>query len=154
MIEKLELKLPPVVQVLICFGLIYLTSFYLPQLEGYSLEKLILSLLLGFTGLWITLSGVWKFKSSLTTVDPRDPSKSNQIVSDGIYSISRNPMYLGMLLCLIAWSVYLGSLFSLAFSILFVCYMTKFQILPEERILKEKFGKEYIEYTQRVRRWI
>lgn len=63
-------------------------------------------------------------------------------------------MYLGMLLVLAAHVLYLGSGAALAVLPLFIWYMGKFQIAPEERFLAKKFGAEYVEYMSRVRRWL
>lgn len=79
---------------------------------------------------------------------------SNPLVDSGVYKISRNPMYLALALVLIAFAVYLKSLWSLIIVLLFMAYMTRFQIFPEERAMKKRFGDEYIEYMERVRRWI
>lgn len=63
-------------------------------------------------------------------------------------------MYLGMLLVLAAWAVWLGSVLALLFLPLFVAWMTRFQIVPEERALSDRFGPVYAEYRRSVRRWI
>lgn len=63
-------------------------------------------------------------------------------------------MYVGMCFLLLAWAVHLSALLPLAGPILFILYMTRFQIKPEERILTKLFGQEYVDYTARVRRWL
>jgi len=76
------------------------------------------------------------------------------MVDTGVYKISRNPMYLGLGLLLIAFVFYLKAIASLLVVVLFMIYMTRFQIFPEERAMIELFGDEYIDYMKRVRRWI
>ena len=82
------------------------------------------------------------------------PQESNSLVVKGIYKFTRNPMYLGFLLWLLSLGFFLGSLTSLVLVLGFVLYMSYFQIIPEESILEDKFGKNYLEYKKNVRRWI
>ena len=70
----------------------------------------------------------------------------------GVYRFTRNPMYLGMVLVLIGWAVFLASPITLIFVPLFVLYINRFQITPEERVLTSIFGAEYVDYKNRVRR--
>ena len=89
-----------------------------------------------------------------TTVNPLKPASAAALVTGGIYRFSRNPMYLGLATLLLAWAFYLGNLAALAGVALFVLYMNRFQIAPEERALEARFGAEYIAYRTRVRRWL
>ncbi|MEM7291268.1 MAG: isoprenylcysteine carboxylmethyltransferase family protein, partial [Pseudomonadota bacterium] len=72
----------------------------------------------------------------------------------GIYNFSRNPMYLGLSFVLTGFGLWLGNFAALFLVPCFVAYITRFQIIPEEEILHEKFGTEYVEYCERVGRWI
>jgi len=94
------------------------------------------------------------FYLAKTTPNPMSPSNTNYLVTSGLYRYSTNPMYLGLLVMLIGWVFYLGSLGPLLMLPLFVWTLTKQQIIPEEAILKEKFGQEYRNYQRRVRSWI
>ncbi len=87
-------------------------------------------------------------------MDPRVPDRSTSLVVRGIYRHSRNPMYVGFLLVLCAWSLYLGSALSLLFLPVFIAYMNRFQIIPEECYMRDKFAEEYTKYTSEVRRWV
>jgi protein-S-isoprenylcysteine O-methyltransferase Ste14 len=87
-------------------------------------------------------------------VDPTNPEKSTSVVTGGIYRFSRNPMYLGFLLVLAGLAAYLSTPVTLAGPVLFLLYMNRFQILPEERILTKRFGADYENYLRRVRRWL
>lgn len=89
-----------------------------------------------------------------TTINPLSPRKSTALVTGGVYRFTRNPMYLGMACLLTAWAVWLAALLAFAGPVLFVLYITRFQIRPEERVLTELFGLPYTDYTQRVRRWL
>jgi protein-S-isoprenylcysteine O-methyltransferase Ste14 len=105
-------------------------------------------------GLGFDLMGLLAFRASQTTVNPLRPHRASALVTCGIYRVTRNPMYVGMCFLLLAWAVHLSALLPLAGPILFILYMTRFQIKPEERILTKLFGQEYVDYTARVRRWL
>ncbi|MBT4603874.1 MAG: isoprenylcysteine carboxylmethyltransferase family protein, partial [Bacteroidetes Order II. Incertae sedis bacterium] len=100
------------------------------------------------------LSGVISFKKVGTTVHPMQPEKASALVTSGVYQVSRNPMYLGLLLGLISWGLYLSSLWAVACCVLFVAYMNRFQIAPEERAMEKRFGEDFNMYRQRTRRWL
>jgi protein-S-isoprenylcysteine O-methyltransferase Ste14 len=89
-----------------------------------------------------------------TTLNPLKPDSASALVTGGIYRFTRNPMYLGLATLLLAWAIYLGNLAALAGVPLFILYMNRFQIAPEERALEARFGAEYIAYRTRVRRWL
>jgi protein-S-isoprenylcysteine O-methyltransferase Ste14 len=82
------------------------------------------------------------------------PETATALVCGGVYTVTRNPMYLGLLVLLIAWAVYLSSAWALLGPLAFAVYITRFQILPEERALGTLFGAEYAAYRARVRRWL
>ena len=75
-------------------------------------------------------------------------------MSDGVYRYTRNPMYVGLACCVLAWGVYLQNFAALLGVVIFIAYMTHFQIKPEERALQEKFGDEYANFKSKVRRWL
>jgi protein-S-isoprenylcysteine O-methyltransferase Ste14 len=83
-----------------------------------------------------------------------DPSKATRLVTDGVFRISRNPMYLGLLLLLIGWALWLGSASVWLIPPLFVITITVVQIIPEERALGQLFGAQYLAYRASVARWI
>ena len=72
----------------------------------------------------------------------------------GIYRWTRNPMYLAMLLVLVAWACIVANVAALAILPLFVAYLNRFQIGPEERALQARFGAEFEQYRRNVRRWL
>lgn len=94
------------------------------------------------------------FAKEKTTVNPYTPKRSTTLVRTGVYSLSRNPMYLAMALALLAWCAYLDNLLNLVSVVGFVVYMNELQIEFEERILLQIFGEQYVEYCSQVRRWI
>lgn len=105
-------------------------------------------------GLAIVIISGYQFRKVSTTVDPLSPGQTTTLITAGFYRYSRNPMYIGFLLFLLAWDIFLGSLLSLIFLPVFVYLITEIQIKPEERILMEKFGRKYQRYLDNVRRWV
>ncbi|WP_089139791.1 methyltransferase family protein [Vibrio rumoiensis] len=153
--KSLELKIKPpivaVIAVIIMFGL----DYWLPR-ETLGVGEYRLGMVLGLVliGGMLAMTGVKKFIQAETTIHPDLKHATNTLVTDGIYRISRNPMYLGILLNLLAISVWLNNWLTTGICIAFVWYITQFQIKPEERFLRQKFGKEYADYCQKVRRWL
>lgn len=150
----LEKKLPPLALLLLFALLLQLTSYYLPSSNLHPTFSLGLAVSLLTAGLVIPLAGVLSFKRHGTTPDPRVPEQSSALVTSGIYRCSRNPMYLGFVLLLLTQAVFLNSLWLLFLIALFVAYLQRFQILPEERAMQQLFGDSYRLYCQKVRRWI
>ncbi|MDB9836333.1 isoprenylcysteine carboxylmethyltransferase family protein, partial [Flavobacteriaceae bacterium] len=104
--------------------------------------------------IFILINPVFKFIKSETTVNPIKFKKVNKLVTSGIYKYSRNPMYLGMILIIISTSVFYLNYYSIITPLIFYFWINRFQIKREEIFLKEKFGKEYLLYSSKTRRWI
>jgi protein-S-isoprenylcysteine O-methyltransferase Ste14 len=131
------------------------TVAHLPPIVQFPrLGRLSVALVLGVIGVAVAVGGVISFRRAATTVSPLKPETSAALVSTGVYSFTRNPMYLGMALALVAWAVYLSSVWSLLGPVLFALYITRFQIVPEERVLDRLFGASFAAYKKRVRRWL
>mgnify|MGYP006169944907 CR=1 FL=1 len=152
--QALELKIPPLVLVALFALAMWLLAQLVPPLALPAVWGLVLAIGFAGGGVAVAVSGVLAFRRANTTVDPRVPQQSSSLVIRGIYRYSRNPMYVGFLLLLMAWVFYLLSAAALALLPLFVLYMNRFQIAPEERFLLQKFGAEYQAYTRQVRRWL
>ena len=105
-------------------------------------------------GLLLMLVAVASFVAAKTTVNPLRPSRASSLVTTGIFRLSRNPIYLGDLLLLAALAVWLGNIVNLLLLVPFVWYINRFQIIPEERALADRFGASYVAYCARVRRWL
>lgn len=150
----MELKIPPPLLALTFAVLMWGISQIgrLGSLESTMTAPL--SLIVLIVGLAINISAVVSFRRANTTVNPMKPKSTTQLVNAGVYRLSRNPMYLGAALILSSWTIWLGNYFNLAALIFFIWYMTKFQIVPEEKALKELFPSEYESYKAKVRRWI
>jgi len=113
-----------------------------------------IAVFLAVAGLVVVALGVISFRQAKTTVNPMKPDSASSLVVGGIYRITRNPMYLGFLLVLLGWAVFLSNLFAYALVPVFVIYMHRFQIAPEERSLEKLFGTEFRAYKAKVRRWL
>ncbi len=152
--SSLELKVPPLVLLVVCGLLMSGVSFISPSLSFQLPYGVCIATVLVVAGAGIALAGVLAFRMSGTTVNPTTPEKSSQVVSVGIYRFTRNPMYFGFLLMLAGWAAYLSNAASALALPAFVVYMNKFQIEPEERVLLAKFGVPFKEYMDAVRRWV
>lgn len=150
----MELKVIPIVQVIIAMALMFAIQSTIPtfaytlQVSNYiSITLLSVAIIIGFLA-------IYSFRKHQTTVNPSKPESSSKVVNTGIYQLSRNPMYLAMLLALISYGLYLENMVSFIICGIFVWYISKFQIRPEERMLTKIFGAEYTHYQQQVRRWL
>lgn len=150
----LELKIPPVAVVLITAAGMWFAARAVPGIEVPFPGREVVSGLVAGAGGFIALSGVVAFSRAGTTVNPMKPGSSSALVQSGIYAVTRNPMYLGLLLVLLSWAIYLAHVLTLLFLPGFVWYMNRYQIEPEERALASLFGAEFTAYAARVRRWL
>lgn len=102
----------------------------------------------------ISLAGLWTFARAHTTANPMHPERASTVVQNGIYRHTRNPMYLGISTMLLGWGLWLAHPLALLWVPLAMAYLQRFQIRPEERILRAHFGAPYEAYCRRVRRWL
>lgn len=149
----MHLKLPPGIVALIAAFLMYLLAHFLPFGYFEFTGSFYLMLFLLGLGFLIGLFSLFQFFTSKTSIDPLHPNKASKLVVSGIYKFTRNPMYLALLLVLLALGLYFSNAFNVLIAAAFVSYMNKFQIIPEEKVLIGKFGKEYQNYLINVRRW-
>ena len=151
---SLDHKIPPPVIALLCAALAWLLVRLTPALGSVLPAKSLIAGLLVLAGIALDVAGFLAFRKAHTTLDPRSPGRSTAIVSSGPYRFTRNPMYLGMVLVLLGLSAYLANPMALIAVAVFVAYITRFQIIPEERLLLSKFGESYAHFTKATRRWI
>lgn len=150
----LELKIPPAALFLIFGGLMWMIASYIPEISFNFSGQMWLGIGIFTTGVIIGLISVVQFWKARTTVHPHKPEHASKLVKSRLYQISRNPMYLGLLLGLIGWGIYLGNPLNIFSLIGFVLYMNRFQIIPEERAMVKNFGDDFLEYKESIRRWI
>ena len=132
----------------------WLAGTYTPTLALDIPWRSAFAIALAILGITLALAGVFAFRKAKTTVNPTKPEATSTVVATGIYRFTRNPMYLGMLIVLGGWAVFLGNAIPFLLLPMFALYMNRFQIGPEERVLSERFGSQYTAYMQSVRRWI
>ena len=132
----------------------WMASRATPMLDVFLPAKGLLAASLALIGALTCASGVVSFRRAKTTVNPMKPSSTSSVVTSGIYKYTRNPMYLGLVLVLFGWAVFLANLGALAVVAVFVLYIHRFQIMPEEHVLASLFPQDYPAYRARVRRWI
>jgi protein-S-isoprenylcysteine O-methyltransferase Ste14 len=151
--SSLESKVPPPAVVLVIAVLMWLISRTAPPLHFDVPAHAWLAGVLVSIGFLTGMAGVMTFVHAKTTVDPTKP-RASSMVTWGVYALSRNPMYLGGLIMLLGWAIFLSN--ALAFLLLpaYVLYINCFQIAPEERALTALFGQRYAAYQVRVRRWL
>ena len=150
----LEHRIPPPLVLLACAVVGWLLARAAPSLAVAISAGTAIALMLGAAGIGITAMGILAFRKAKTTLNPLQPGAASTVVETGIFGVTRNPMYLGMLFVLSGWAVYLSNPVSAVALVAFVMYMNRFQIGPEERALSEKFGDSYTAYQARVRRWL
>ena len=151
---SLEHKIPPPVIGALVAAAMWSVSALGPQFPIATGPKYAAVAILAVAGVAFDLLGLLAFRAFRTTVNPLKPERASAMVTSGVYRVSRNPMYVGMVLLLLAWAVNLSALLPFAGPPIFVLYITRFQIRSEERVLKGIFGEEYSAYAARVRRWL
>jgi protein-S-isoprenylcysteine O-methyltransferase Ste14 len=153
----LETTVPPPVWWLLAAAGMWLLDRYVPlQQLAPGLPRAVTLAVAGalaLAGLAFVGEAVLRFVRAHTTVHPLRPEDASKLVVAGTYRYTRNPMYLGLLLLLVAWALWLGSLSVWLVLPVFVAVLTHLQILPEERALEAKFGADYHAYRRQVRRW-
>lgn len=150
----LEKRIPPLALVVIVAFAMWGIAAVGPPIKIGDTLRVFVAAALFLMGTFFPLAGVISFRRANTTVDPRNPEASSALVSSGIYRYSRNPMYVGFGLWLLAWGVFLASGWAMIGVVFFILYMNRFQIEPEERALRDLFGDAFRDYEHQVRRWL
>jgi protein-S-isoprenylcysteine O-methyltransferase Ste14 len=150
----LELRVPPPLVGVATALLMWLAARTAPSLDFDLPARGPAVLATAAAGLAIDVAAFVHFRKAKTTINPMTPEATSALVSAGVYRLTRNPMYVGMLVMLIAWALWLAN--PLAFILLpvFVAYLNRFQILPEERALQARFGADFERYRASVHRWL
>lgn len=151
---NLQLRIPPVLWIVLCGGLMWGLDRLLPIAQLFERPASRAGWILIAIGAAIVGTAVLQFRRANTTVDPTRPAKASALVRSGIFGYSRNPMYLGMAVGLAGGAVLLGSLSPWLVAALFVPLLTWLQIKPEEAVLATLFGRDYDDYCAHVGRWL
>ena len=152
--RAVKLKIPPVVVVFVLAVLMWFSALATPAVGIDFPARDLFALCVAVAGAVTSALGVESFRRAGTTVNPLTPGASSSLVRSGIYRVSRNPMYLGFLMLLLGWGIYVWNVLAFLLVPAFLIYMNRFQIEPEERALTSRFGQEFIAYTIKVRRWL
>ena len=152
--NTLELKVPPPAVALVLGLAMWGISLFTATVEVSSLARIVLSAAVALVGGAFSLLGAIAFRKAKTTVNPMKPEGASSLVTSGVYRVTRNPMYVGLLFVLLGWAAFLAAPWSLVGPVAFVLYISRFQITPEERVLTPLFGEAYNNYKTRVRRWL
>lgn len=150
----LELKIPPPILAFIIGIAMWAVVRGTWHWEMNSNLRLAISFMVAVLGVAIAVLGSVSFRRAGTTVNPLKPEAASTLVTTGIYRYTRNPMYVGVATVLLGWAICLASRLAILGPIAFVGYITRFQIIPEERVLNIKFAGQFAEYQSRVRRWL
>jgi protein-S-isoprenylcysteine O-methyltransferase Ste14 len=154
MMKLLELRVPPPALMVVAAPLMWLIARAFPSLDFQLPARRTLALAIALIGLAIAVFAVFQFRRAGTTPNPMKPHESTTLVVTGMYRFSRNPMYLGDVVILAAWALWLANAAAFVLLPVFVAYINRFQIAPEERALESRYGAAYAGYRQAVRRWL
>ena len=143
---------PPVVGIVVAIAMWLLAQWW--PIVRFSLPSpWLVCLAVASLGGFVSTAGAREFRRMKTTVNPLHPERASSVVTAGIYQYTRNPMYVGIALVLLGFFLAFGGVSAAVGLPVFVWYITRFQIIPEERILEAKFGGEYSAFRASVRRW-
>lgn len=142
---------PPIVTLIGGLAIYYSRSLFSFEFPIYTNELSLLCVLIGVLMLFLA-AGL--FRKHQTTVNPLKPETASHLVTSGVFSLSRNPMYLGMLLILVALSIRFNPMGGILTCIVFIGFITKFQIIPEEIAMQKLFSEKFNFYCKNTRRWI
>ena len=148
----MKTKIPPPIIAVTCIFANYLSTYVITPFN-FSNQGIVGSVIFVF-GFASALSAILLFRKKQTTVDPMKPEESTSLVTSGIFSYTRNPMYLGLFIVITSTVIFFGAWFGIIILCFFVWYINTFQIIPEEEAMQKLFGKKFEEYSQNVRRWI
>lgn len=159
LLSKLETKIPPPAVMAVCAAGLWLTqnqvSLALFDIEGQSFPWTTqLAIAVFLSGVAMDVASLKRFFSVRTTINPLKPQQASKLVTSGTYSFTRNPMYVGLMMWLVAAGIYTNNPLTLIWPVVFITYINRFQIQPEEHFLKQLFGEEYLEYSQNTPRWL
>ena len=146
------MKIPPLAQLTICFAIAGGLTAYIRIFSFHAPSWLIAVQVIA--GAAFLIPAVVSFILHKTTVNPQSPNDATSLVTRGVFGISRNPMYVGMLLLLLAFVVWLGEVSALLAVVIFFVSIDRFQIRSEEQSLRRNFGEAFTEYAKRVPRWL
>ena len=148
--KKMRIKPPHIAFTLLISS--WLLAYFFPQFKFFDNPYNYIGLIIFFWGLSITFYSFYLFKKNKTPIIPG--TKPTFVVKSGPYKFTRNPMYLGVTLALLGISIYIGNLLSLLSPLIFFIVVNLVYIPFEEKLMENIFGKKYLDYRKKVRRWL
>ena len=152
--HPLDNKVPPPLLVLLIGIAMSAIAWLTPTIEIARNPRLLAGVAVIVLGLLVVIQGARTFWRNKTTINPVELAKASTLVTTGVFRFSRNPMYVGFTCVLIGWVMCLAAPWALVGPLVFVLFINRFQIAPEERMMHAKFGKAYDDYRTQVRRWL
>jgi protein-S-isoprenylcysteine O-methyltransferase Ste14 len=151
---SLETRIPPPIMMVLTALAMWALSRLLPTLQVPDAVRYGAAAVLLVFGGSVGGLAISTFRRVGTTINPVEIETASSLVTTGIYAVTRNPMYVGLTTLLVTLAVLLSGPWLLAGPLFFALYTTRFQIIPEERVMQAKFGRTYEDYRARVRRWL
>jgi len=152
--RTLETRIPPpLVAAIVALG-IWGASFLTGKLALLGPARFVMAGAFVVVALVFGVPAFRALRRAKTTISPIQIDQTTKVVTSGVYSHSRNPIYLALASLLFGWAVYLDVPLGFLGPLFFITYMNRYQIVPEERVLEARFGAPYLAYKARVRRWI
>jgi len=148
--EKLKIMPPNCFMVMIVLNIIL--HYVFPIKKVVSPPYNYLGILLIVLGIYLNLYVYFVYKKEKNTMEPNEVPQV--LITSGVFKISRNPLYLGMALILFGEAILLGSIITFLFPLLFIIMTNMWTIPLEEKNLEKKFGRKYLDYKRKVRKWI
>ena len=152
--HSLENRIPPPLVVVLIGAAMAVIAWFTPALEIGSNVRFAVGGIAIALGALVAVQGARMFWRNKTTLNPVDLESASALVTSGVFRFSRNPMYVGFTAMLVGWAVCLAAPWALVGPVAFVLFTNRFQIIPEERVMRDKFGQAYDDYQAQVRRWI
>jgi len=150
----LENRVPPPLAVVLIGVAMAVIAWLTPAFEIGSNVRFVGGGIAIALGALVVLQGARTFWRNKTTINPVDFESASALVTSGVFRYSRNPMYVGFTAMLVGWAVCLAAPWALVGPVAFVLFTNRFQIIPEERVMQDKFGQAYDHYRAQVRRWV
>ncbi len=152
--HTLENRVPPPLAVVLIGVAMAVIACFTPVVEVGNFVRFASGGVLIALGAWVAVQGARTFRRNQTTIDPVELGKASALVTSGVFRWSRNPMYVGFTAALVGWAVCLAAPWAIFGPVAFVLFTNRFQIIPEERVMRAKFGQVYDDYRAQVRRWL
>ena len=146
--------IPPPFIYLLIFFIAFFTQKILPINNSFFHYDVVKTagIIFFVAGAYFMMQGVWKFIQTGNTLITVKPASSLQ--QTGIYKVTRNPMYFGLICFYIGFACFFGNWWHIILLPVLIIIIQEYVIKREEKYLERQFSESYLEYKKRVRRWI